>query len=99
MSTEGMSDPEHEFWIVDRVTAGVAILVEGGGELVAEVAEAELGPHAVEGAVLVVPLGAVGEPVWSRAERDPDRERESRPNAETERERLREPASGGDVEA
>lgn len=61
-----------EMWIVDRVHDRVAILVEATEEddpAVIEVAVTLLGPHADEGAVLIVPLGDVGEPVWDRARR------------------------------
>jgi hypothetical protein len=94
-----MSDPKHEVWVVDRVVDGVVVLIEDQGELVAEVAAGELGPHAVEGAVLVVPLGAVGEPVWRQAERDPEQEDVRRAEAEEVLRRLQERDPGGDVEA
>ena len=64
-----------EMWIVDHVRDRVAILVEATEEddpAVIEVAVGLLGPHAVDGAVLVVPLGDVGEPVWDQARRAED---------------------------
>ena len=64
--------PTHETWVVDRIEDGVAVLFEDEGEIVVEVSAAELGEHAEEGAVLIVPLGQVGEPVWNRAERARD---------------------------
>lgn len=64
-----------EMWIVDHLQGGVAVLVEATDEddaAVIEVAAALLGPHAIEGAVLIVPLGDVGEPVWEDAQRAED---------------------------
>ena len=74
------------------------VLVEEEGELVAEVGVAELGPHAVEGAVLVVPLGTVGEPMWDRAARDTAQEETRRAEAEDVLRRLRTRDPGGDIE-
>ena len=92
-----MSQPTHEIWVVDRVENGIAVLVEDEGEIVAEVAIEVLGGAAVEGAVLIVPLGSVGEPEWGRAQRDRDAEEELRAEAEARLERLRDRDPGGDV--
>ena len=76
--------PDHEIWVVGAVDGQVAVLLEDldrdedelsrqeddATRMVVEVAAALLGPHAVEGAVLRVPIGEVGEPVWEAAERD-----------------------------
>ncbi|MDX1645819.1 MAG: hypothetical protein R3304_01650 [Longimicrobiales bacterium] len=62
----------HEFWIVDTVGEATAVLVladEEGAPVVSDVALQLLGDRAEVGAVLRVPLGQVGEPVWERAER------------------------------
>jgi hypothetical protein len=59
-----------EVWVVDRIEDGVALLIldDAGAEpVVSEVDAALLGDRAVEGAVLEVPLGGVGEPVWEHA--------------------------------
>lgn len=72
---EGDGDAVVEVWIVDHLRGSVAVLVEATDEddaAVIEVAAALLGPHAVEGAVLIVPLGDVGEPVWEDAQRAED---------------------------
>jgi hypothetical protein len=66
---------------------------EGGdaARMVVEVAASLLGANAVEGAVLRVPLGEVGEPDWEAAERDRELEAEldqASPDAR--------PASGGE---
>ena len=90
--------PTHEVWVVDRIEGGLAVLVEEEGEIVVEVAAAELGEHAVEGAVLVVPLGGVGEPVWSRAERSPQEEEQRLERGTDRLERLRKRDPGGDVD-
>ena len=93
-----MSDVEYEVWVVDRVESDVAVLVEAEGELVAEVGLTELGSHGVEGAVLVVPLGSVGEPVWSEAARDPELEKARRAKAEDTLRGLRERDPGGNIQ-
>jgi hypothetical protein len=98
LSAEANGEQAHEVWVVDRVEDGVAILVEDEGEIVAEVALTILGSAAVEGAVLVVPLGSIGEPVWSEARRDPELEAERLGEAEEVVERLRSRDPGGDVE-
>lgn len=98
MSAKAKGEQAHEVWVVDRVEDGVATLVEDEGEIVAEVALTILGSAAVEGAVLVVPLGSVGEPVWSEARRDPELEVERLAEGEEVVERLRSRHPGGDVE-
>lgn len=90
--------PTHEIWVVDRIEGDVAILVEDEGEIVVEVSAAELGDHATEGAVLLVPLGSVGEPVWSEAERSEMDEAQRREESEERLERLRARDPGGDIE-
>lgn len=76
--------PDDEIWVVGSVRDGVAVLVEDldldeeevAGErgeatrMVVEVAVVLLGDQAVEGAVLRVPVGDVGEPMWEAAQRD-----------------------------
>ena len=100
--------PEAETWVVDRVEGAVAVLVavddpdaddpdQDDEPVVVEVAASLLGEHAVEGAVLRVPLGAVGEPVWDAAERDIDAERTRRAEGEAALERLKRRDPGGDV--
>jgi len=70
-----MNDEERvEIWVVDQLSDGLALVVEDENEIVVEVATELLGDLAIEGAVLRVPLGAVGEPDWSRATRDADAE-------------------------
>ena len=65
-----VSEQDFETWVVDRIDGEIAILVESEGEIVVEVSARMLGDNAVEGAVLTVPLGLVGEPVWEKAHRD-----------------------------
>ena len=81
MSDEApVGEPEVEVWIVDRVEQGIAVLVEVAGPgddedqplAVVEVDAELLGGHAEEGALLLVPLGEVGEPMWEHAERGSD---------------------------
>jgi hypothetical protein len=62
------------------------------------VSAADLGEHAVEGAVLLVPLGEVGEPVWGEAERAEDEESDRMEEAEERLDRLRKRDPGGDVD-
>jgi len=100
-STVADARPTEELWAVDRVHAGVAILVleDSDGEwVVSEVTADLLGDNAVEGAVLRVPIGTVGEPVWSDAKRDRTEEAKRRSEAEATLEDLRERDPGGDVE-
>ena len=98
-----MSEREVEFWIVDRVEQGIAVLVEAAGPdddealAVVEVDAELLGDHAEEGAVLSVPLGEVGEPMWEQAERDTDSEEERRGEAERLLKGLKKRDPGGDV--
>lgn len=95
--------PEAEVWIVDRVDGDVAVLLavedleEGDDAAVVEVAARLLGDHAVEGAVLRVPIGEVGEPMWEAADRDLEEEEERRAEGEAAIERLRRRDPGGDV--
>lgn len=86
-----------EIWVVDRVENGVAILVEDDSETVVEVAAELLGPHAVEGAVLRVPVGAVGEPTWEAAVRDDAVESARRSEGQAAIEALKKRDPGGDV--
>lgn len=90
--------PTHEVWVVDRMEEGIAILVEDEGEIVVEVSAADLGDHAVEGAVLLVPLGEVGEPIWGEAVRAEDEEADRLEDAEGRLDRLRKRDPGGDVD-
>lgn len=76
-----MNEREPEVWIVDTIEGDVAVLVEASDEeapAVIEMAAGLLGDLAEEGAVLIVPLGAVGEPLWDQAERDLEAEGELR---------------------
>lgn len=97
MSQDQTDRPTHEIWVVDRVEGGIAVLIEDEGEIVVEVSTRVLGANAVEGAVLVVPLGAVGEPVWEEAERDDGSEGDRVGQAEKILERLRSRDPGGDI--
>jgi hypothetical protein len=97
MNQDQTDRPTHEVWVVDRVESGIAVLIEDEGEIVVEVSTQELGANAVEGAVLVVPLGAVGEPVWEEAVRDDGSEGDRVERAEEILERLRSRDPGGDI--
>jgi hypothetical protein len=96
--TSAEERPAYETWVVDRIEGDIAVLVEEEGEIVVELSAGALGPHAEEGAVLRVPLGSVGEPVWSEAVRDLEAEEEWLRNAEARLERLEGRDPGGDVE-
>ena len=98
MGGEKAERPTHEVWVVDRIEGRIAVLVEDEGEIVVEVAAADLGTHAVEGAVLIVPLGSVGEPVWEEAERDGRAEGERVSDTEAVLERLKARDPGGDID-
>ena len=95
------SEPkEPEVWVVDSIEDGVAVLVEAGDaeELaLIEMAAELLGVAAVEGAVLVVPLGDVGEPIWDQAQRDREAEEELKAEAERVIDELKKRDPGGDV--
>lgn len=97
--SEEASAPTEEVWVVDRIEAKVVVLVleAEDGTVVSEVAADLLGDRAVEGAVLRVPLGGVGEPVWERAIRDREAEKVRRAEAEAMLEELRKRDPGGDV--
>jgi hypothetical protein len=86
-----------ETWVVDSVADGLAVLIEDEDEIVVEVASELLGDLAVEGAVLTVPLGAVGEPEWSRATRDVEAEEERLEAGRQAVDELKKRDPGGDV--
>ena len=68
--TPSRERPDAELWVVDAVDDGVAVLVladEPEEVVVSEVSAELLGERAVAGALLRVPLGSVGEPVWAEA--------------------------------
>ena len=95
-----MKKSEPEVWIVDAIEDGVAVLVEASDDedrALIEMAAALLGELAIEGAVLVVPLGDVGEPRWDQAERDLGTEEELRLEAERILDELKKRDPGGDV--
>ena len=95
-----MKKSEPEVWVVDSIEDGVALLVEMSEDeepALIEMAADLLGDAAVEGAVLVVPLGDVGEPLWDRAERDLETEAEVRTEAERILKELGKRDPGGDV--
>lgn len=98
----GRPEARSEVWVVDRLEGPVAVLVEDvaendGTRAVVEVAAELLGKNAVEGAVLRVPVGRVGEPVWEEAERDTDEEEARLAAGEAAIERLKKRDPGGDV--
>jgi len=95
-----MKKSEPEVWVVDAIEEGVALLVEMSDDeepALIEMAAGLLGDSAVEGAVLVVPLGEVGEPLWDRAQRDLETEAEVRAEAERILKELGTRDPGGDV--
>jgi hypothetical protein len=93
-----MSEVEDgEMWVVDRVEGAVAVLVEDEEGIVVEVATSLLGELAIEGAVLLVPLGTVGEPRWVDAVRDVAEEQVRREEGEGVLDQLRDRDPGGDV--
>lgn len=77
--------PSSERWVVDDVRESVAVLVladETEEVVVSEVAVQLLGDRAEPGALLEVPLGEVGEPVWERAVRVAEADGEATPEDE-----------------
>ena len=95
-----MKNSEPEVWIVDTITDGVAVLVEASDDdepALIEMAADLLGDLAVEGAVLVVPLGSVGDPLWDQAERDVEAEEKLSVEAERMLNELKKRDPGGDV--
>jgi hypothetical protein len=95
-----MSEHEFEVWVVDSLGDGIAVLVEAGDKeppSLIEMSADLLGSLAIEGAVLVVPLGEVGEPLWDKAKRDLDTERALKAEAESLLDRLQERDPGGDI--
>lgn len=87
-----------EIWIVDRVQGPITVLIDEVSGVVVEVSTALLGERATEGAVLVVPVGKVGEPIWEEAVRDEGAEALLRGDAEASIDRLRLRDPGGDIE-
>ena len=95
-----MKKSEPEVWAVDTITDGVAVLVEASDDdepALIEMAADLLGDLAVEGAVLVVPLGSVGDPLWDQAERDVEAEEKLSVEAERMLNELKKRDPGGDV--
>ncbi len=88
---------EVEVWVVDRVEDGIAVLVEDDGDIIVQVAAALLGDLAVEGAILRVPLGSVGEPVWTEATRDIEAEQDRLQQGERRLDELKRRDPGGDI--
>ena len=87
-----------EVWVVDRIEDGIALLVEEDGGIVVQVAAGLLGDVAVEGAILCVPLGSVGEPVWTKATRDIAAEEERLKQSGKRLDELKGRDPGGDIE-
>ena len=95
-----MSEHEFEVWVVDSLGDGIAVLVEAGDKeppSLIEMSSDLLGSLAIEGAVLVVPLGEVGEPLWDKAKRNLDTEQALKAEAERMLDRLQERDPGGDI--
>ena len=95
-----MSESEAETWIVDSIQDGVAVLVDRRNDEVPSLIEMSadlLDGFAIEGAVLVVPLGLVGEPLWDKAKRDLDTEQALKSEAEKVLDQLEKSDQGGDV--
>lgn len=95
-----MKKSEPEVWAVDTITDGVAVLVEASDDdepALIEMAADLLGDLAVEGAVLVVPLGSVGDPLWDQAERDVEAEQKLRVETERMLNELKKRDPGGNV--
>jgi hypothetical protein len=86
-----------EMWVVDRVEGEVAVLIEDEEGVVVEMAASLLGELAIEGAVLLVPLGTVGEPRWADAVRDVAEEEARREEGEGALKELRDRDPGGDI--
>jgi hypothetical protein len=91
------SEGNIETWAVDRVEGELAIVVQEDDEIVVQVGVVELGDYAVEGALLRVPLGPVGEPLWAEATRALEAEAERRVGAGKRIAELQERDPGGDV--
>ncbi|MDE2678086.1 MAG: DUF3006 domain-containing protein [Gemmatimonadota bacterium] len=85
-----------EIWTVDRVEAGVAVLVPDAGEQVAEVPLSGLPAGTREGSVLRVP-DSEGRPDWSAAALDEELRRARLDEAERILQRLKRRDPGGDV--
>lgn len=85
-----------EIWTVDRVEAGVAVLVRDTGERTAEVQLSGLPPGTREGSVLRVP-DSEGRPDWGEAVLDEQLRLARLSEAERILRRLRRRDPGGDV--
>lgn len=83
-------------WTVDRVEAGVAVLVGDAGERTAEVSLSGLPAGTREGSVLRVP-DIEGRPEWGAAVLDEELRQARLSEAEQTLRRLRRRDPGGDV--
>ncbi len=68
-----------------------------GGRAVIQVDAGLLGELAVEGALLRVPIGQVGQPLWEEARRDLEGEASRRQEGEALLEKLKARDPGGDI--
>lgn len=91
-----MSGQPRGVWTVDRIDAGLAVLVRDDGARHAEVRLSDLPTGVREGSVLRVPV-AEGVPDWGAAVLDEELRREKLREAEKMLNRLRQRDPGGDV--
>ena len=88
--------PPESVWVVDRIEAGVGILIADRDGRQADVPVAGLPAGIAEGTVLRVPE-ADGRPVWSEAVADEEARQARLREAEEVLQRLRRRDPGGDV--
>ena len=91
-----MSEPQ-EIWVVDRIEADTAVLVEDETGRTLEVARSLISVSVDEGSVLRVPVAEEGEPDWGLAEPDEELRRRRLAEARDVLEELKTRDPGGDV--
>jgi hypothetical protein len=85
------------FFAVDRCENSIVVLVDDAGNAIEVEASRLPTGCGVEGAVLRVPLGPDGAPIWRRAIRDPGEEKRRLSSLGKRIDKLRRKDPGGDV--
>ena len=91
-----MSEPG-AIWVVDRIEADTAVLVEDGTSRILEVSRSLISVGIDEGAVLRVPVTEEGGPGWGLAEPDEELRQRRLDEAGDILEQLKKRDPGGDV--
>jgi hypothetical protein len=92
-----MSSEEELVLVIDRIEGQVAVLISGSKKLL-NVSVGKLPATVSEGAVLRVPIGAAGAPIWGEARVDEVSTQRRREEAQKILSELRKRDPGGDIQ-